>query len=246
MMYQDEQLKSGLEALKIDYTDDMLQKLHQYYEMMVEKNQVMNLTSITEYDDVVVKHWLDSLCFAKVYLDRCKSLQNPRLIDIGTGAGFPGIPIKIFFPEIEVVLLDSLNKRIVFLQDVVEKLELTSISCVHSRAEELANKSEYRETFDFAVSRAVARLVSLSELCIPFIKRGGLFLPYKSESSEEEIRESSFAIKTLGCKISKTLDYTIPTSDLPRKIVVIEKVTNTLPKYPRGGGKPMKAPLLQK
>ncbi len=245
-MYQDEQLRKGLDVLQISYTEEMIAKLHQYYEMMVEKNQVMNLTSITEYDDVVVKHWLDSLCFAKVYLSKRNSINNPRLIDIGTGAGFPGIPIKIFFPEIEVVLLDSLNKRIVFLQDVVDKLGMTSIYCVHGRAEELSNKPEYREGFDFAVSRAVARLVSLSELCIPFVKVGGMFLPYKSESSDEEINESLFAIKSLGCKLSKTLSFTIPTSDLPRKIVMIEKISSTSSKYPRGGGKPMKAPLLPK
>lgn len=244
-MYSDDRLKAGLEALHITYSEQMLERLHKYYEMMVEKNQVMNLTSITEYDDVVVKHWLDSLCFAKEYIS-ADYTKRVRLIDIGTGAGFPGIPVKIFFPEIDVVLLDSLNKRIVFLQDVVEKLGLTSITCIHGRAEELSNKPEYREQFDFAVSRAVARLASLSELCIPFVKPAGIFLSYKSEAADEEIEESKFAIRTLGCKLEKVLDYTIPTSDLPRKMVVIKKVSATPLKYPRGGGKPLKAPLLGK
>lgn len=260
-MYNDEMLIAGLQELSIPYDADKLDKLHKYYEMMVEKNKVMNLTSITEYEDVVVKHWLDSLCFAKIYLKKASDASGKvaskdsgeesvsrsiRLIDIGTGAGFPGIPIKIFFPEIEVTLLDSLNKRIVFLQDVVNQLGLNAISCIHGRAEEFSNKAEYRESYDYAVSRAVARLASLSELCIPFVKVGGYFLPYKSEGAAEEIDESRFAIKALGGKIERILDYQIPTSELPRKLVVVNKVAACSPKYPRGGGKPMKAPLLSK
>ena len=245
-MYNDDRLKEGLEALSIPYTEEMLTKLHQYYEMMVEKNQVMNLTAITEYDDVVVKHWLDSLCFAKVYLKHRKEGNSPKLIDIGTGAGFPGIPIKIFFPEIEVLLLDSLQKRITFLQDVVDSLALNAISCVHGRAEELGRKPEYREQYDYAVSRAVARLSSLAEVSMPFVKQGGLFLPYKSESSDEEIAEASYAIRELGGKQAEVLSYQIPTSDLPRKLIAINKCKPTPSKYPRGGGKPFKAPLVAK
>jgi 16S rRNA (guanine527-N7)-methyltransferase len=245
-MYNDDRLKEGLEALSIPYTEEMLTKLHQYYEMMIVKNQVMNLTAITEYDDVVVKHWLDSLCFAKVYLKQRKEGSSPKLIDIGTGAGFPGIPIKIFFSEIEVLLLDSLRKRIDFLQYVVNSLELKSISCVHGRAEELGRRPEYREQYDYAVSRAVARLSSLAEVSLPFVKQGGMFLPYKSESSDEEIEEASLAIRELGGKQTEVLSYEIPTSDLPRKLVVIDKCKSTPPKYPRGGGKPFKAPLVSK
>lgn len=244
-MYQDTILTEGLKELQIPYTDEMLSKLHRYYEMMVAKNQVMNLTSITEYEEVVVKHWLDSLCFAKVYNRKRKEGVSPRLIDIGTGAGFPGIPIKIFFPEIEVVLLDSLQKRITFLQDVVNELELHTISCIHGRAEELSGKALYRETFDYAVSRAVARLVSLSEFCIPFVKQGGEFVSYKSESTEEEIAESLYAMKTFGCSNPEILQYTVPGSDLPRRLVIAKKVSSTPGKFPRGGGKPLKAPLLK-
>ncbi len=245
-MYNDDRLKEGLEALSIPYTEEMLTKLHQYYEMMIVKNQVMNLTAITEYDDVVVKHWLDSLCFAKVYLKQRKEGSSPKLIDIGTGAGFPGIPIKIFFSEIEVLLLDSLRKRIDFLQYVVNSLELKSISCVHGRAEELGRRPEYREQYDYAVSRAVARLSSLAEVSLPFVKQGGMFLPYKSESSDEEIAEASYAIRELGGKQTEVLSYQIPTSDLPRKLIAINKCKPTPSKYPRGGGKPFKAPLVAK
>lgn len=245
-MYNDDRLKEGLSALSIPYTEEMLTKLHQYYEMMIVKNQVMNLTAITEYDDVVVKHWLDSLCFAKVYLKHRKEGNSPKLIDIGTGAGFPGIPIKIFFSEIEVLLLDSLQKRITFLQDVVDSLALNAISCVHGRAEELGRKPEYREQYDYAVSRAVARLSSLAEVSLPFVNQGGMFLPYKSESSEEEIVEASYAIRELGGKQTEVLSYEIPTSDLPRKLIAINKCKPTPSKYPRGGGKPFKAPLVAK
>ena len=244
-MYQDNVLKEGLSKLGIPFTDNQIDQLHRYFEMMVEKNKVMNLTSITEYDEAVVKHFLDSLCFAMVYNDKRRDGFRPRLIDVGTGAGFPGIPIKIMFPEIEVLLLDSLQKRITFLQDVVNELDLESISCVHGRAEELSAKSAYRETFDFAVSRAVAKLNSLAEFCIPFVKPGGAFVSYKSDSSEEEIAESLFAIKTLGCAKPEILRYTVPCSDLPRRLVVASKVSATPSKYPRGAGKPLKSPLVQ-
>lgn len=242
-MKTDARLLAGLSELGIPYTEQMLEQLQTYYEMMVEKNKVMNLTAVTEKDEVITKHFLDSLCFAKVYLPKRKEGFSPRIIDIGTGAGFPGIPLKIFFPEIQIVLLDSLQKRINFLQDVVSKLGLEGISCIHGRAEELSGKSEYREEFDYAVSRAVARLASLSELCIPFVKQGGQFLAYKSEGATEEIEEAGEALSTLGCKKVDILSYTIPESDLPRKLVVATKTTATPAKYPRGGGKPMKQPI---
>ncbi|MBO6066141.1 MAG: 16S rRNA (guanine(527)-N(7))-methyltransferase RsmG, partial [Lachnospiraceae bacterium] len=149
----------------------------------------------------------------------------------------------IFFPEIQIVLLDSLQKRINFLQDVVSKLDLDGISCIHGRAEELSGKTEYRERFDYAVSRAVARLASLSELCVPFVKEGGQFLAYKSEGAAEEIDEAGEALSTLGCRKVEVLTYSIPQSDLPRKMVVATKTHATPAKYPRGGGKPMKQPI---
>ncbi len=242
-MKTDARLLAGLSELGIPYTEQMLEQLQTYYEMMVEKNKVMNLTAVTEKDEVITKHFLDSLCFAKVYLPKRKEGFSPRIIDIGTGAGFPGIPLKIFFPELKVVLLDSLQKRINFLQDVVSELGLSSISCIHGRAEELSGKAEYREKFDYAVSRAVARLASLSELCVPFVKEGGQFLAYKSEGAAEEIDEAGEALSTLGCRKVEILTYSIPQSDLPRKMVVATKNHATPAKYPRGGGKPMKQPI---
>lgn len=242
-MKTDARLLAGLSELGIPYTEQMLEQLQTYYEMMVEKNKVMNLTAVTEKDEVITKHFLDSLFFAKVYLPKRKEGFSPRIIDIGTGAGFPGIPLKIFFPEIQIVLLDSLQKRIIFLQDVVSKLGLEGISCIHGRAEELSGKSEYREEFDYAVSRAVARLASLSELCVPFVKAGGQFLAYKSEGAAEEIDEAGEALSTLGCRKVEILTYSIPQSDLPRKMVVATKTHATPAKYPRGGGKPMKQPI---
>lgn len=242
-MKTDARLLAGLSELGIPYTEQMLEQLQTYYEMMVEKNKVMNLTAVTEKDEVITKHFLDSLCFAKVYLPKRKGGFSPRIIDIGTGAGFPGIPLKIFFPEIRIVLLDSLQKRINFLQDVVSKLDLEGISCIHGRAEELSGKAEYREKFDYAVSRAVARLASLSELCVPFVKAGGQFLAYKSEGAAEEIDEAGEALSTLGCRKVEILTYSIPQSDLPRKMVVATKTHATPAKYPRGGGKPMKQPI---
>ena len=242
-MKTDARLLAGLSELGIPYTEQMLEQLQTYYEMMVEKNKVMNLTAVTEKDEVITKHFLDSLCFAKVYLPKRKEGFPPRIIGIGTGAGFPGIPLKIFFPEIQIVLLDSLQKRINFLQDVVSKLDLEGISCIHGRAEELSGKAEYREKFDYAVSRAVARLASLSELCVPFVKEGGQFLAYKSEGAAEEIDEAGEALSTLGCRKVEVLTYSIPQSDLPRKMVVATKTHATPAKYPRGGGKPMKQPI---
>lgn len=242
-MKTDTRLLAGLTELGIPYTGQMLEQLETYYEMMIEKNKVMNLTAVTEKDEVITKHFLDSLCFAKVYMAERKEGYSPKIIDIGTGAGFPGIPLKIFFPEIQIVLLDSLQKRINFLQDIVSALGLDGISCVHGRAEELSGKAEYREKFDYAVSRAVARLASLSELCVPFVREGGQFLAYKSEGATEEIDEAREALSTLGCKKVEILSYSIPQSDLPRKMVVASKTAPTPAKYPRGGGKPMKQPI---
>ncbi len=248
-MYDDKHLLEGLDALGLQYTERQIEQLHRYYEMMVEKNRVMNLTGITEYSEVVTKHWLDSLCFAKI-LSAEASASNLtarfRVIDIGTGAGFPGIPMKIFYPEAEFLLLDSLNKRILFLQDVVEEIGLEHITCVHGRAEELARKDEYREKYDYCVSRAVARLASLSELCIPFVKTGGAFVSYKSLEADEEISEAEAAIQEMNAKKESVLTYDIPTTELPRKLVVIRKKGETKAKYPRGGGKPLKNPIVSK
>ncbi len=246
----DEILFSGLAEFGIEPTRKQIQNFHKYYQMMVEKNKVMNLTAITNYQEVVVKHWLDSLCILRVAMvipEIRLLLENPKtkIIDVGTGAGFPGIPIKIMFPKVQLTLMDSLNKRIDFLQDVVDELELENVSCIHGRAEELGRNIMYREQFDLCVSRAVARLATLSEWCIPFTKVKGYFLPYKSGDAMDEINEAKTAIKELGADLNKNISYTVPESELKRIIPVIQKKTNTKDKYPRGGGKPLKLPILK-
>ncbi len=242
-MYDDTLLIDGLNELNIQYNDTMLDQLHTYYDMMVETNKVMNLTAITEYQDVCTKHWLDSLCIVKAnqYIDLSNDI---KILDIGTGAGFPGVPIKIFFPNIEITLLDSLNKRIRFLEEVVRECNLTNVTCVHGRAEELSRKDEYREQYDLCVSRAVTRMASLAELSLPFVKRNGFFIPYKSGEAETEVNEAKKAIDTLGGKLITTETFTVPQSDLGRSLIIVQKVLNTPSKYPRGGGKPMNSPIL--
>jgi len=232
---------ADLKEWNLELSDTQLFQLEKYYEMLVEKNKVMNLTAITEYEEVLKKHFLDSLALSQLL-----NLSNGKmkLLDMGTGAGFPGIPLKIVFPNLDVTLMDSLNKRIVFLQDVINELQLTGITAVHGRAEEAALKPEYREKYDLCVSRAVARLVSLSEFCIPFIKQGGYFIPYKSGEIDEELKESKFAIRELGAEYKKTYKYLLPNSDIERTLIQIEKVKQTPKKYPRAGGKPLKQPLL--
>ena len=232
---------ADLKEWNLELNETQLMQLEKYYEMLVEKNKVMNLTAITEYEDVLKKHFLDSLALSQLMkLDG----KKVKLLDMGTGAGFPGIPLKIAFPELEITLMDSLNKRIVFLQEVINELGLTGITAVHGRAEEAALKSEYREKFDFCVSRAVARLVSLAEFCLPFVKQGGYFVPYKSGEIKEELQEAKFAIRELGAEYRKTYEYQLPNSDIERTLIQIEKLKQTPKKYPRAGGKPLKQPLL--
>ena len=228
-----------LDTLGIHLSDIQQEQFDRYYELLIEWNRVMNLTGITAYEEVNLKHFTDSLTIVRI-----NDMKNVfTLIDIGTGAGFPGIPIKIAFPHIKVVLLDSLNKRIKFLNEVVEKLNLDNVETLHGRAEDYAKKAEYREQFDMCVSRAVANLSTLGEYCIPFVKKGGCFVSYKSADSDEEIYQSEKAISILGGKISKIDKFMLPGSDMGRALVVIEKDENTPQKYPRKAGVPSKEPL---
>ena len=232
---------ADLKEWNLELNETQLSQLEKYYEMLIEKNKVMNLTAITEYEDVLKKHFLDSLALNQLMKMEGKKV---KVLDMGTGAGFPGIPLKIAFPELEVTLMDSLNKRIVFLQEVISELGLTGITAVHGRAEEAALKPEYREKFDFCVSRAVARLVSLAEFCLPFVKQGGYFIPYKSGEIKEELQEAKFALRELGGEYRKTYEYQLPNSDIERTLIQVEKLKQTPKKYPRAGGKPLKQPLM--
>ena len=229
----------GLDELNLTLTETQIDQFLKFYELLVEWNKVMNLTGITEYEEVVSKHFLDSLLMVKAY-DMSKVSS---LIDVGTGAGFPGIPLKIVFPEIKCVLLDSLGKRIKFLDEVVDNLGLNHIELIHGRAEDLAKKEGYRENFDLAVSRAVANLSSLSEYCIPFVKVGGAFVPYKSGNIEDELKTSKKAIGILGGKFLECKELTLPDTEIVRSFVIIDKVKNTSKKYPRKAGLPTKEPL---
>ncbi len=237
MDYNLEKFEQGLESLGIVLSDAQKQQFMDYYEFLVETNKVMNLTAITEFDEVIEKHFLDSLSLCKVYdLNR-----KVKILDMGTGAGFPGIPLKIAFPELEIVLADSLNKRIKFLQEVIERLGLSDITALHARAEELGRDKNYREQFDLCVSRAVANLSSLSEYCIPFVKEGGKFISYKSGEIEEEVSQAKKAIKLLGGKIEDV--YKFDLYEQKRSFVIISKEKKTPKTYPRKAGTPTKEPI---
>ena len=229
-----------LAHLGIVLNDTQKEQFHQFYEILVEWNSFMNLTGITEYEEVNEKHFVDSVSLIKaVDLSKVKTV-----IDVGTGAGFPGIPLKIAFPHLEIVLLDSLNKRVKFLNEVIEQLGLTGIRAIHGRAEDYAKQKEYREQFDLCVSRAVANLSTLSEYCIPYVNVGGMFIPYKSGEIDEEVETSKTAIHILGGKLSEVVKFRLPGTDIGRSFVKIEKIQNTSKKYPRKAGLPAKEPLL--
>lgn len=232
-----ELMKENLKELNIELSDLQLEQFYNYMNILIEWNKFMNLTGITEPAEVITKHFVDSL----TVLDRID--KNASVIDVGTGAGFPGIPIKIAFPEAKVVLLDSLNKRIKFLNEVIEKLELKNIETIHGRAEEYGRNKNHREKYDIAIARAVAPLNILLEYLMPFAKVNGKCLCMKGSSSEEEIENSKNAIKVLGGELVKTEDFCIPNTDIKRRIVKVNKIKETNNKYPRKAGTPSKEPL---
>ncbi len=227
--------------LGISLDDGQYVQFLKYYELLVKWNEVMNLTAITDYDEVVIKHFVDSLSIVKA-MDP-EALSGKTLVDIGTGAGFPGIPIKIAFPGLKVTLLDSLNKRVGFLNTVIEELGLKDIEALHGRAEDYAKKGQLRESFDVCVSRAVANLSTLSEYCLPYVKVGGYFIAYKSEKTSEEVDAAKNALNKLGGKLEKCEEFNLPGSDLFRTMVVVSKEKATPGKYPRKAGTPSKEPL---
>lgn len=231
--------ETKLSELGITLNEAQKRQFLQFYELLVEWNKVMNLTGITEYEEVNEKHFVDSLSIVKaIDMDSVETV-----IDIGTGAGFPGIPLKIAFPNLKVVLLDSLNKRILFLNTVIDTLQLTDIQTIHGRAEDFAKQQAYREQFDLCVSRAVANLATLSEYCLPYVRVDGMFIPYKSGEITEELQQSQNAIHVLGGKVTDVVKFRLPGTEIGRSFVKIKKVQNTAKKYPRKAGLPSKEPI---
>lgn len=232
----DKQLQSF--HISLDHTQKM--QFQTFYEMLVEWNKVMNLTGITEYEEVNLKHFTDSLSLVRVEeMDHVKNM-----IDVGTGAGFPGIPIKIAFPHVNVVLLDSLKKRVNFLNQVIKELGLTKITAIHGRAEDYARNTMYREKFDLCVSRAVANLSTLCEYCLPFVAKEGRFISYKGGESDQEVDNSKNAIVILGGSLENVDKFLLPGSDINRSLISVRKFKNTPGKYPRKSGLPAKEPIV--
>ena len=244
-----EKLKKLASKLNVSLDDSQLNQFNAYYELIIEKNKVMNLTAITEKDEVIMKHFVDSLAIVNIpEFNKCMA-SGGRLIDVGTGAGFPGIPLKIAFPSLEIVLLDSLMKRVHFLEEVIDTLGLTSITAIHGRAEEAAHDKgisvnmPLRGQFDIVTSRAVANLSALSEYSLPFVKAGGYYIPYKATDIDTELKDAKAAITKLGGKYIRTDRFTLPDSDIERSWIVVRKETASPKKYPRKAGDIKKSPL---
>lgn len=229
-------LIDGMKKFNIELTEEQIEKFRIYCELLIEWNQKMNLTAIKEPVDIAVKHFVDS-CSVLNYI---KIKKNAKVIDIGTGAGFPGIPLKIIRNDLNITLLDSLNKRLVFLNEVADKLGF-EIEAIHGRAEDIGRKDEYREKYDIAISRAVAPLNVLSEYCIPFVRNSGRFISMKGPNVQTEVDESKKAIRILGGKYNNVVQFNI--NDNSRSIVIVDKVSHTPYTYPRHGSKISKKPL---
>lgn len=234
-----EYIKNTIKKLHINLSDEQAEAFVKYYEMLVSWNEKINLTSITKFEDVVMKHFVDSLSIVYIY----DMNTDAALVDVGTGAGFPGIPLKIAFPRLKVTLIDSLDKRVNFLNHVIEQLKLKDINAVHARAEEYGN-SKKRGTFDLCVTRAVSNLSVISEYCLPLVKNGGYFIPYKSGNVEEEIFKYEIAVEEFGGAIDDVAIYELPDTDITRSLILIYKNTSTPKKYPRRNGIPAKKPIM--
>ena len=237
MEYKFDHFIEELKSIQVELSEKQLEQFRIYFERLVEKNKVMNLTGITQWDEVLEKHFLDSISLIRA-IDLNHKLT---VMDMGTGAGFPGLPLKIAFPNLKVTLADSLNKRVNFLQEVIDELKLEGIEAIHGRAEDLARDKKYREQFDLSVSRAVANLSTLSEYCLPFVKIGGQFISYKSGECDEEVAASKSAVFLLGGKIASVVKFELGESG--RSFIVIDKVKGTSMEYPRKAGTPSKKPL---
>ena len=233
-----ELLKTSAEKMGIELSQNQLEKFDLYKKLLLEWNEKMNLTAITDDEGIAIKHFADSISVLQLIENK-----NASLIDVGTGAGFPGIPLKIANDGFKVTLLDSLNKRITFLEEVKKELGITNLECIHSRAEDGGRNADLREKFDYCVSRAVARLSVLSEYCMPFVAVGGYFISLKGPDAAEELTEAQKAISVLGGKVEKVVEITIPESDLKHCAVVIKKIKSTPKAYPRKAGTAAKKPL---
>ncbi len=233
----EQKIKTYADEIEIVLNEQQIHQFYQYMELLLEWNEKINLTAITNPEEIIVKHFIDSLTIAK-YVK-----ENARLIDVGTGAGFPGIPLKIIREDIEITLLDSLNKRVNFLNEVIHELKLSKIQAVHSRVEDFAKDKKNRESFDYATSRAVANLSTLSEYLIPLVKIGGNAISMKGSEVDEEMKQSQKAISLLGGKIETIETFQLPQSDINRNIIIIHKTQNTPNKYPRKAGMPSKEPI---
>lgn len=246
-------LKELVNKQSIVLMDAQLKQFDMYYKLLIKWNTFINLTAITQYDEVLIKHFADSLAIktaiaalSKTDLDICKTLDLEKgihIVDVGTGAGFPGLPIKIAFEKCHVKLLDSLNKRVQFLNEVITTIGLTNVEAAHGRAEDWGRDVHMREQYDLGVSRAVSNLATLSEYVLPFVKIGGYFVAYKSGEIEEEVDHSKKAIKILGGQIKHIYKFCLPDTDIERSFVFIKKAYSTPKKYPRKAGVPSKAPI---
>ena len=232
------ELKEKAQKINIDLNENQIEQFYTYMKLLLEWNTKMNLTAITDCKEIILKHFIDSLTIAK-YIKK-----DQALIDVGSGAGFPGIPLKIYREDIDITLLDSLNKRINFLNEVIKELKLEKIRAIHSRVEEFGKNKKYRESFDVSTSRAVANLTTLSEYILPLVKVGGESICMKGSEVTEELKNSKKAIEILGGKIEKVDEFELANTDNKRNIIVISKIKETPKKYPRKPGTPSKEPLI--
>ncbi len=235
------QLQKQAQEIGIILTEKQIAQFQTYYDRLIETNKVMNLTAITELEEVISKHFIDSLLLIQAYPDIAG--QKLKVLDLGTGAGFPGIPLKIAFPSLQITLMDSLNKRVKFLKSVIDELKLCDIEAMHGRAEEAARNTTYREQFDLCVSRAVANLATLSEYTLPFVKIGGMCIPYKAAGVEEEVDTAKKAIQILGGKLTTVKKVVLPETEIERSFILIDKVKKTPKTYPRKPGTASKEPI---
>ena len=235
----EELLAESCKKINIELTEKQIKQFIDYKDMLLEWNEKFNLTAITDEREIVLKHFVDCLA-----ISAGAELAGKKIIDVGTGAGFPGVPVKIAFPDIQMTLLDSLNKRITFLEELKNKLGLENVTCIHSRAEDGGTDKNLREGFDLCISRAVANLAVLSEYCLPFVKVGGYFISMKGSDVKDELNESEKAIKVLGGEVKEVKLINIPETDINHSLIVIKKIKPTPSKYPRKAGKAKKEPIM--